>query len=567
MQFYKEYNNLENNLENTIIQKIIYEEGLSYYNNGSEYIKIENNRCIHNDIVYISDNKVVGIKERTNDLILGILYLDSKIKYGFLNDKPLYLFKPTHKAYPSFYVPYKNNAKHKVYCTINFKKWDTTDKLPVGTLQEVIGPIGNNEAEYEHLRNYYNVKNNIWKVDKLKIENDSKILQDIQSVCEDYQVFSIDPEGSLDIDDAFHYKNLENGNYEIGIHIACPIKFFENNLKDILNRVSTVYLPHRKYNMFPNNYADNYASLLEGEKRFALSLIITFDNNLNITNEIIKETIVKNIKNYNYEEFNKIYEKNDNLKNFVKISSEIFKYNLEDSHKLVENWMIFANKKVANILISRKLENTIIRKHETSHKSELIELTEELSNYLHLKEEYSASYEIYDHAIDQTHSKLGNEYYTHFTSPIRRAVDLFIHYLLIKNEDVYSKEELTSIIEKINIFTKNTRKLDRTSRRLKFLYEIKELEKNIETYCYIIKITKNRLTVYIPEYKLEEKIIIIPRKFEKNAIVEYSENNINYKLDHKEYSYSMYQKLNIRLWVFTSFENIFDKLKIEIIKS
>jgi hypothetical protein len=87
MQFYKEYNNLENNLENTIIQKIIYEEGVYYYNNGSEYIEIENNRAIHNDIVYISDNKVVGIKDRYQDLIVGILYLDSKIKYGFLKYK------------------------------------------------------------------------------------------------------------------------------------------------------------------------------------------------------------------------------------------------------------------------------------------------------------------------------------------------------------------------------------------------------------------------------------------------------------------------------------------------
>jgi exoribonuclease R len=563
MQFYKEYN--INNLENILCQKIIIEDGLYYYNNGSEYIEIQNNRAIHNDIVYISDNKVVGIKERTNDLIVGILYLDSKIKYGFLKDKPLYLFKPTHKSYPNFYIPYKNKAHHKVYCTINFKKWDTTDKLPIGTLQEVIGPIGNNESEYEHLRNYYNLKNNIWKVDKLKTENDNKVLQDIQSVCEDYEVFSIDPEGSLDIDDAFHCTELKNGNYEVGIHIACPLKFFENNLEEILNRVSTVYLPHRKYNMLPNSYADNYISLLEGEKRFALSLIITFDDNLNIINETIKETIVKNIKNYNYEEFNKVYKKQDNLINFVKKSSEIFKCNLEDSHKLVENWMICANKKVANILINRKLENTIIRKHNASHQSELTNITEELSNYLQLKEEHSASYEIYDPNTIQTHSKLGNEYYTHFTSPIRRAVDLFIHYLLIKNDDLYSKEKLTSIIEKINIFTKNTRKLDRSSRRLKFLYEIKELEKNIETYCYIINITKNRLTVYIPEYKLEEKITVIHRKFEKIAIVEYSENNINYKLDDKEYSYNLYQKLNIRLWIFTSFENIFDKLKIEIL--
>jgi hypothetical protein len=95
------------------------------------------------------------------------------------------------------------------------------------------------------------------------------------------------------------------------------------------------------------------------------------------------------------------------------------------------------------------------------------------------------------------------------------------------------------MIDKINIFTKKTRKFDRMIRRLHFLYEIKELEKNIETYAYVINITKNKLTLYIPEYNLEEKVVF------------------------KEYR--LYEKIKIKLWVFTSFENIFDKLKIEIL--
>ena len=160
---------------------------------------------------------------------------------------------------------------------------------------------------------------------------------------------------------------------------------------------------------------------------------------------------------------------------------------------------------------------------------------------------------------------MGNEYYTHYTSPIRRAVDLFIHAIILKKTDLFSKEQLENIIYKINTFTKNCRRFDRVAQRLKFLYTIKEATANIETYSYIIKIDKNRLIVYIPEYNLEEKITIIPYKFESIANVEFDEYSIKYSIDNDEKKYDLYQKLQLKLWVFTSFENIFDKLKIEII--
>jgi hypothetical protein len=80
----------------------------------------------------------------------------------------------------------------------------------------------------------------------------------------------------------------------------------------------------------------------------------------------------------------------------------------------------------------------------------------------------------------------------------------------------------------------------------------KNKDSNIETYAYIIKTNHNTITVYIPEYNLEEKIITINKKFEKIDDI----NKLEYKL---------YEKINIKLWIFTTFENIFDKLKIEII--
>ena len=538
MQYYKEYEKL-NLIENEIgLLEVI--DNFYYVNNK----EVRNNRAILNDIVIICEGEIIGIKERNNKTIVGILYLDSKIKYGAIKDKSLYLFKPTNNKYPNFYIPYKKmNNMNKIYCIIQFKEWEINNKLPIGTLIDIIGDIGKKDIEYEHLRIFYEIRNNNWKVDKNKLKEDIKILDELQLKSIDYKVFSIDPIGSIDIDDAFHFKKVGDS-YEIGIHIASPYIFFKDNLFNILDRISTVYLPDKKYNMLPNYYADDYISLLEGKNRYALSLILLIDKNNNVTYKI-KETVVNNIKNYTYENFN-----NDYYKEFIIFSSYFFKEDTLDSHKLVENWMIFANKIIAEHLIKNNVENIILRQYSNNN----------------------AKYIIYDKdENNQTHAKLGDSYYTHFTSPIRRAIDFYTHILLINNKINISKDELIKKLILINKFTKNCRKFDNKIKRLKFLYEIKDLEKNIETFGYIINITSNKLTLNIPEYNLEEKIIIIPYKF-KN-IIDYNilkddYNNIlsiSYEKDGKIIFYELNQKINIRLWVFILFENFFDKLKIEII--
>ena len=528
MQYFTEFNNF---IDFKI--GILKQSKKNEFSTINEEIITDKNRAIIGDEVYYNNGVIMGIKERSNKNIVGILMLDSKIKYGLIKDKSLYLFKPTNKKYPNFYIPYKKSPiqLYKIYCIIKFKEWNITSKLPLGIIEEIIGNVGNKEFEYEHLRNYYNLKNNTWRMN-------NNFVKDINDD-ENYKVFSIDPIGSKDIDDAFHFTYNE-----IGIHIASPYKYFENSLSNILNRVSTIYLPDKKYNMLPNNYADNFISLIEGQKRYALSLIIKFDENYNIISEELKETIVLNIKNYNYEEFTPINEQM--MKLFFDISNKILKdFTIIDSHILVEKWMIFTNKRIANILIKRNIGNLIIRTHSNQHSNEQLnkEIDKDLQFFLNIKKEQSALYEIYDKNKNQFHSKLGNEYYTHFTSPIRRAIDFFIHCLIIKNENIFETKELEKIVEHINIFTKNSRKFDRNIKRLNFLFTIKEFDKNIETYAYIINIKQHCLTIYIPEYKLEEKITGM----------------------HCYDDYKLYQKINIKLWVFTSFENIFDKLKIEIL--
>ena len=611
MQYFKEHFNEDFNIQNILNNNFyigpLLKKNDSFYvnsnnNNNGNNIEVKYiNRAICGDTVIMKDNDIIFIKERIKKSIVGILYLDSKTKYGSLKNKPLYLFKPSNKDYPNFYVPTDSVAKAKTFAVITFKEWKTTDKLPIGTLIETIGLVGNKEAEIEHLRIYYEIRNNTWKVLPERIKKDSTLLENLVP---EYEVFSIDPIGSKDIDDAFHFKNIGEMHYEIGIHIASPTVFFgeeENDVLNILERVSTVYLTDRKYNLLPNIYADNLISLLENKVRFALSIIFVLDKDLNIISETVKKTVVKNIKNYNYEEFNGVLRKlpisgellslslSENMINFMNISKNFFGKGGDDfinfdSHNLVEEWMIYTNKRIANYLINKNCSNIILRKHDSNNNNtnnKLVNLNDtkdlRLINFLKIRQENSAVYEIYNSSNSsedskQTHSKLGNEYYTHFTSPIRRGVDFAIHLLIISILDgvlmpfKYNFDE--NIIDKINIFTKNNRKFSRQLRRLEFIYDLKDINNdyNLETFGYITKITKNKVYLYLPEYNLEEKVIIIPYKLQTIVDIKFfDDNRIKYTIDEVEKEYCLYQKVNLRLFVFVSFENIFDKLKIEIL--
>jgi hypothetical protein len=251
---------------------------------------------------------------------------------------------------------------------------------------------------------------------------------------------------------------------------------------------------------------------------------------------------VTDIEYFTYEEFDK-KQMNKNPSAFVSFSKNFFQDEEIDSHKLVEKWMIYTNEKIATHLIENYPDkNIIIRSQEKS----LVE-PKELDEYLYIYGEKSAKYDLYnsdnkDFSHSHSHYRLNLQIYTHFTSPIRRAVDFYIHSLLLGIEYSLTKENIQEYIENINKFTKSNRKFQRKVERICFLANIKNADKHIETSAYIVEIENDKyIRVYIPEYKLEEKIYC---------------NNITYKL---------YDKINIRLYVFLLNDNIFDKLKIEIV--
>jgi exoribonuclease R len=171
-------------------------------------------KALHGDIVYIEDEKVIRIIERKKHKIPGVLLCDSKTKYGLYKNKLLYLFKPHNPTYPDFYVPSKyENDLHKKYTYIEFLEWKDSLKCPIGIVLDYIGNVGDKMAEYQYLRYIHNIQHiKDCKVDKEKYEKDKALHQSIQSKSADYDVFSIDPIGCVDIDDAFHFKYNESEN-------------------------------------------------------------------------------------------------------------------------------------------------------------------------------------------------------------------------------------------------------------------------------------------------------------------------------------------------------------------
>ena len=118
MQYYTDY------LDNLVLEKSKY--GVLTYEDQKYYIydnEVINNRAITNDIVYINENnEVIGIKSRTNKYFIGILYIESKTKYGIINGKNKYLFKSLNKKFPDFFVTSKHKNEKNMYVKIEFQQ-------------------------------------------------------------------------------------------------------------------------------------------------------------------------------------------------------------------------------------------------------------------------------------------------------------------------------------------------------------------------------------------------------------------------------------------------------------
>ncbi len=476
----------DNSLNKYLLQDVLI---LNDNNQNNQNIFINNKiKALPEDIIEIDEEnkEIIRIIQRNNTRKVGILLMDSMTKYGMNGKNTVYLCKMLDRRYPDFLVSSSKKDNKKIYVYIEYKEWKNNERHPRGEIIEYIGDILDENNNYEMLRYNYDLNFPRLKIDRSKIENDKNYDEELQNEITNYTVFSIDPLGSKDIDDAIHFKNNLNGTYEIGIHIASPTRYFEdsNLLKDIIwNRISTIYLPHKRYNLIPEEYSENLCSLIENRKRHAISYISNYDENDNLINDKIEESIILNRRNYNYEEIDDMINgnkrKDREIINLIEKTQKIFKMNMNiDSHKLIELWMIEINKKIAEYLINKDEKNIIIRScedriiNDNNITNFNFILNEKMKNYYKKREMKSALYEIYNKDLDinnrYRHNILNLNYYTHFSSPIRRGVDTYIHLKIRNKENLIENENLEEKMEKINMKTKNMRRLQRDIEKIRY---------------------------------------------------------------------------------------------------
>ena len=477
----------------------------------SEDIKVRSRYlrgAIHGDKVEIKvshqlskrnlEGEVIKILERKTTEFIGTVE-DSK---GFA-----FFIPKNKKVFVDFFIRKKRSdkfSKRKKYLA-KVIDWGNSSKKPEAKIVKCIGNIGENETEINSIIYDFDlptefpsdVKEETNMLNEIISEKEIKKRKDLRSL----DSFTIDPDDAKDFDDALSVEK-ENDNIIIGIHIADVSHYFNVRTdinKEAEKRATSVYLVDRTIPMLPEKLSNDLCSLKPNVDRLTYSVIIKFDSNLSIIDYWIGRTVIHSKKRFTYDEaqesINNIdglfHEKLNILNNIAKnirakrfksgsfnFSSneikfrldkekkpiEVFRKKRKDTHKMVEEYMLLANKLVAEKIISiekkeKKSYPFVYRIHEDPEESKISELknyikqfgytinTNEgsLANSLNgLMKEIKGKPEersVEKFAIrsmskakysteKEKHFGLSFRHYTHFTSPIRRFPDVMVHRLL-----------------------------------------------------------------------------------------------------------------------------------------
>jgi ribonuclease R len=318
----------------------------------------------------------------------------------------------------------------------------------------------------------------------------------------DTLTFTIDPEDAKDFDDAISFKYLDNGNWEIGVHIADVSHYIQPGDildKEAYRRATSVYLVDRCVPMLPERLSNELCSLRPNEDKLTFSAIFEIDAEAKVRDEWYGRTIIHSNRRFSYEQAQEVLEtKEGDLSNELTILNTLakkmrdqrfkegaisfetieVKFQLDekgkplavipkvrkDAHKLIEEFMLLANKKVAEFVYHLKKgkdKNTMVyRTHDAPNPEKLAALSTFAKRFGHkvvLDDEQTIAKELNKlteevegrpeqnvlqslairtmskakYSIDaDMHFGLAFKHYSHFTSPIRRYPDVMAHRLL-----------------------------------------------------------------------------------------------------------------------------------------
>jgi exoribonuclease R len=376
------------------------------------------NKCLPGDHIAWDGEKCILELRDEHPPIIGTLELTNKSKYGLTSrGAPIYLFTPYNKSYPHFIVgcSEKDVSKNRIGL-IKFDDWAASSTFPRGQLQQVLGVSGDFEAEKQAL---------IWQACPWKYPKGEYTPQSKENILRQELkgfTFNIDPEGCKDVDDVLTFEFIGDGKWRVTITISDVATFVEDGgAVDIFASLIGQTLYDNNGNvlrpMLPKEYSEEICSLIPGKPSYGISLQFDWDGK-EITNKEWFESSLTTNKSYTYEEFQDSDSPYKSI--LVQISSYLAKEEVTDSHKWIEECMLFYNMEAGRILKEKGMG--ILRKHSAPN-------LEKLEKYKsHLPELEKLAYSSAEYCLaeekETRHFGLESDNYAHVSSPIRRYADL-----------------------------------------------------------------------------------------------------------------------------------------------
>lgn len=466
-------------------------------------------QALHGDIVKVHvydrrkgnkrEGEVVEILERAKVDFTGTIDISKSYAFFLADDR---------KMLHDIFVPLDNlnGAKDGEKVVVTITEWPKNAKNPIGRVKVILGKKGENDTEMNAILADFGFPLGFPKeVEQAASSIDGTITAEEIARRRDFRntlTFTIDPVDAKDFDDAISFKTLDNGNYEIGVHIADVSHYVTpDSILDMeaFERGTSVYLVDRVIPMLPERLSNDLCSLRPNEDKLCFSAVFEMDDRARVLDQWFGRTIIHSDRRFTYEEAQEIIEtgqgdhaeailklnelakvlKNERFRHgAISFETEEVKFRLDekgkplgvytrirkDAHKLIEDFMLLANRKVAEYIgkqgkgknklgfiyrfhdVPKPETLTIFSQfaarfgHRLSIKSD--KETAKSLNALMTKIEGSKEQNLLTtlavrsmaKAIYTTkhssHYGLAFDYYTHFTSPIRRYPDVLVHRLL-----------------------------------------------------------------------------------------------------------------------------------------
>ncbi len=449
------------------------------------------------------EGEVTEILKRKRDTFVGVMQVSRGLAFLVVDDRVM-----PH----DIFIPPKalNGAKDGQKAIARIVEWPERARNPIGEVVDVLGDVGDNQTEMHAILAEFNlpyrypqeVIDEAETIDAEISPEEIKKRRDFRKVT----TFTIDPADAKDFDDALSLQKLDNGNWEVGVHIADVTHYVQPKTlleKEAYDRATSVYLVDRVVPMLPERLSNFICSLRPNEEKLCFSAVFELDNDANVINSWFGRTVIYSDRRFSYEEAQEIIEtgegdlseeilKLDSLAkglrqkrfgegsvNFERVEVKfnidedgkplsVFFKESKDANKLIEEFMLLANKKVAQLIGNKELDKGrrgkaktfVYRIHDVpnpdkfenfasfvrrfgyeampkgaeSVSASLNRLLEEVQGKGEQNMIETLAIRTMAKAIYSTHNighyGLAFKYYSHFTSPIRRYPDMMVHRLL-----------------------------------------------------------------------------------------------------------------------------------------